>query len=141
MNSHINRHFLAYIELYLSAVGLILILTLPQVFFRTSLETWQAAAIIATIIGVLHGFIFWAIRRRQETLQRETIGEIREGLQEALRNQLSIMLVYAYLGAHSDNRDHALRQINDASDNIVALLDNLTPDMLQRRPVSTPPKV
>ncbi|MCS6873449.1 MAG: DUF4381 domain-containing protein [Pyrinomonadaceae bacterium] len=83
------KHFLNNIELILSGVGLIVIFAIPKLFFPESVSWWQVAGITAIIVGLLHGVIFWIIRRRQRKVRQEAIEEIRGMLQEVINNQLT----------------------------------------------------
>lgn len=46
-------------------------------------------AVTALGISVLHGLIFWVVRRRQRRVRQEAIVEIREMLADVVKNQLA----------------------------------------------------
>jgi len=58
------HQLLNHIELILSGVGLIVILIVPWLTSQAISDTWRVAAITAILVGLLHGRIFWVIRRR-----------------------------------------------------------------------------
>ena len=82
------------IELWLSAAGLIVILAVPELFAQGGEGFWQIAALTAMVVGVLHGTIFWIIRRRQRRIRERSIAEIREMLSDVIKNQLAVMQMY-----------------------------------------------
>ena len=69
------RHFVDNIELYLSAAGLVVV--------------WAVAAVLG--VSVLHGAIFWVVRRRQRRIRAQSVHEIREMLTDQVKNQLAVM--------------------------------------------------
>ena len=46
------------------------------------------------VAGVLHGAIFWVIRRRQRRIRECSIEEIREMLSDVVKNQLAVVQMY-----------------------------------------------
>ncbi len=87
------RAFLNNIELWLSGAGLAVILAVPA-FFATGTTFWKVAAITAIGVGLLHGMIFWVVRRRQRQIRERSIEEIREMLADVVKNQLSVIDMY-----------------------------------------------
>jgi len=55
---------------------------------------WRVAAITAIGVGLLHGPIFWVIRRRQRVVRQQSIEEIREMLGDVVKNKLSVIDMY-----------------------------------------------
>ena len=121
-----SQWFINNIELVLSAAGLIVIVTVPFLLQPSPEELWRVAAITAAVVGVLHGIIFWLIRRRQRQMRAATINQIREMLQDVVKNQLAVISMSAQLsGAQSRyqqrieasvNRiEEALRHISEES--------------------------
>jgi uncharacterized membrane protein (Fun14 family) len=75
-----GRWFLNNIELILTAVGIGVILLSGFVASRSAFSLETATAVSATLVGVIHGILFWLLRRRQRQVRREAIGQIREML-------------------------------------------------------------
>ena len=87
------KQFVRNIELWFSAVGVIVILSAgwlapPAVAF------WKVAGITAILVGLIHGGIFWAVRRRQRKIREKQIAEIREMLADVVKNKLSVIDMY-----------------------------------------------
>lgn len=55
--------FVNHIELWLSEVGLLLIFGVAFFMGSSGVAFWRLIALIAVGIGVVHGLIFWAVRR------------------------------------------------------------------------------
>ncbi len=66
--------FFDHIELWLSGLGLLVIWAVPFVVAPEA-ETWRVVAITAIGVGVLHGLIFWFVRRRREQDRAEASAE------------------------------------------------------------------
>jgi hypothetical protein len=85
------KFLLRYLELILSAAGLVVILVVPALFFPSRQYRWVAAAATATSVGVIHGLIFFGVRHRQRTLRSQTIREIQLLVDDLVRNQLAVI--------------------------------------------------
>ena len=86
--------FIDHIELWLSGAGLVVILGVPRLVAPAPGTFWRVAAITAIGVGLLHGVIFWVIRRRQRTIRQKSIEEIREMLGDVVKNKLSVIDMY-----------------------------------------------
>lgn len=86
--------FIDNIELWLSGAGLLVILGAPSLFASAPGSFWRIAAITAIGVGLLHGVIFWVIRRRQRIIREKSIHEIREMLGDVVKNKLAIIDMY-----------------------------------------------
>ena len=75
-----GRWFLNNIELVLTAVGIGVILLSGFVASRSAFSLETATAVSATLVGVVHGILFWLLRRRQRWVRQEAIRQIREML-------------------------------------------------------------
>ena len=53
---------LKHLEIILSVAGVIVVFTVSWLFFHAPYARWQAAAITAVAVGLLHGFIFYTER-------------------------------------------------------------------------------
>ncbi|MFY9936184.1 MAG: hypothetical protein WAK33_04915 [Silvibacterium sp.] len=110
---------LRHLELVLSSVGIVVIFAVPMLFFRRPDLRWEAAAITAAAVGVIHGIIFYAVRRRQRLIRRDTIREMQLVVDDIVRNQLTVIGLSAALAresSHTEGRleDWAERSINAA---------------------------
>lgn len=85
------KHFLRNIELYLTFAGLMVILLAGVISYRTDADIWKVTAIAATLVGVLHGLIFWAVRRRQRRVRHTAIAAVKSMLKDLVNNQLAVM--------------------------------------------------
>ncbi|MFT0787484.1 hypothetical protein [Synechococcus sp. H55.10] len=92
-----RRWFLNNIELILTAVGIGVILLSGWVASRSALSAATATAISATVVGVIHGILFWLLRRRQRRVRQEAIGQIREMLEDLGKNRLQTIKMSLYL--------------------------------------------
>lgn len=69
IKSAIDRYFVEYIELWLSALGVLLIWAIPQLITPEEGDRWRTTAITAILVGVIHGVIFWIVRRRRQRIK------------------------------------------------------------------------
>ncbi len=74
-----EQHFIRHIELWLSAVGVVVAFTVPTVL-GSGVDFWKAVAVTSLVVGFLHGIVFWTVRRRQTGEREQTIREAREML-------------------------------------------------------------
>lgn len=86
--------FIDNIELWLSGAGIAVIVGVPNLLAPTPGSFWKVAAITAIGVGLLHGVIFWVIRRRQRVIRRQSIDEIREMLGDVVKNKLAVIDMY-----------------------------------------------
>jgi hypothetical protein len=86
------KFILNNIELLLSGIGLLVIWLVPSLVVRGQYDIWKATAVTAIAVGLIHGFIFWLIRRRQRIVRQEAIREIRLMLSDMINNELTIIM-------------------------------------------------
>ncbi len=113
------KRFIDNIELWLSAAGLLVVWGAAAVLGPTGVGVWQIAAVTALGVSVLHGLIFWVVRRRQRLIRSESVHTIREMLTDQVSNQLAIMRMWipddadrAALEAHFDGIDTSISEID-----------------------------
>ncbi|XWX05390.1 hypothetical protein VZO05_07465 [Aggregatilineales bacterium SYSU G02658] len=106
------------IELLLSGLGLVVIVTVPAVLRPEPSDWWAVTAITAIVVGVLHGGIFWLIRRRQRQARAAAIAQIREMLGDVVKNQLAIISLNAQLSGaqsrHQQRIETSVKRIEEA---------------------------
>ena len=82
--------FFRYLELILTAVGVLVVFVIFAIFRDT--YPWKAAAICALAVGVVHGLIFYGVRSRQRKNRRQELFSIREMLDDMVNNRLDLVL-------------------------------------------------
>jgi hypothetical protein len=130
MPSSLSAHFIRHVELYLTAVGLLVILLVPSLF--TTEQRLAVIAITAVGVGVVHGVLFWVVRRRQRLVRKALLQDVQGMLKDRINNKLQVVLV------HTDaaNRDLSpddqaqLREVADSVKEVAALLDRLSLEAL-----------
>jgi hypothetical protein len=86
-----------YLELIFTALGLVVILAVPAFFSQRyhlhplTEYPWRVAAITATAVGVIHGILFFIVRRRQREARARVIHDVRQ-LSDVLCNQLQVVV-------------------------------------------------
>lgn len=125
------KHFVNNIELYLSAAGLLVVWGAAAVLAPLGIGVWQIAAVTALGVSVLHGTIFWVVRRRQRVIRSKSIHDIREMLLDQVKNQLSVMRMWVPEGAERDVYEAQFDGIDEAIDEIDQMMDGLSEEKLQ----------
>lgn len=125
------RRFLENIELWLSGAGLLVVWAAAVLVAPGNADVWQVAAVTALAVSVLHGFIFWAVRRRQRRLRNEAIHEIREMLADTVKNQLAVIGLWLQTGDPDSDFEVQLEGINDSIDKISSMVDGLSEESLR----------
>lgn len=122
------RGFLKHIELWLSAAGVAVILVVPGLILRLAgVHYWQAMAYTALAVGVLHGCIFWGVRRRQRHVREQTLREAHAMLRDGIQKQVAALLTMD-ARATEDQR----RRLDGVFDSLV-LLDHLLDSLSSER--------
>lgn len=124
-------HFVTHIELWLSAAGLLVIFGVPAIVGSSGLLLWRLIAIIAVGVGVLHGFIFWAVRRRQRQVRRQSIREIQQMLSDVLKNKLAAINMYLPEEENQELVEQELEGIRNSIEDIAAEVDNLSEESIE----------
>jgi NADH:ubiquinone oxidoreductase subunit 2 (subunit N) len=106
------KFILRYLELIFTVAGLVVIFAAALVFSRVGASYWRVAAITATIVGVIHGILFWVVRRRQRAVRRAVIADVQAMLKDMINNQLAVIL------AMSELREARAEETRRASDYI-----------------------
>jgi predicted membrane channel-forming protein YqfA (hemolysin III family) len=82
--------FLRYLELTLTAAGVVVVLIVYALYRH--MDPWKAAAMCAMVVGVLHGLIFYAVRSTQREARNKAVFSIRGMLDDMVRNRLDVVL-------------------------------------------------
>ena len=80
-----KKYFIEHIELWLSALGIAIIWVVPLIVPPGGYVQgyWKVVAITAIAVGIVHGGIFWVVRKRREKKKAETRAQL-----EAQKEQL-----------------------------------------------------
>ncbi|MFS8887352.1 hypothetical protein NW823_03175 [Synechococcus sp. R55.1] len=130
-----GRWFLNNIELILTAVGIGVILLSGFVASRSAFSLETATAVSAILVGVIHGILFWLLRRRQRQVRREAIGQIREMLEDLGKNRLQTIKMSLYMvQARQPEQEERTRKSFDRVYQILAemstLIDHISEESL-----------
>lgn len=81
---------LRYLELILTAVGVLVVFVIFAIFRTTT--PWKPAALCAVAVGVVHGVIFYLVRSAQRRARSKEVFSIREMLDDMVNNKLDVVL-------------------------------------------------
>lgn len=124
------KHLVDNIELYLSAAGLAVVWIVAAVLGPTGVSVWQVAAVTALGVSVLHGAIFWVVRRRQRQIRAQSVHEIREMLTDQVKNQLAVMRMWMPERTAPELEAH-LKGIAESIDEVDRMVDGLSEEKLR----------
>lgn len=120
------KTFLQYIELVLTAVGVVVVLAVFAVFHN--MAPWKAAAICAVAVSVIHGAIFYAVRSRQRQGRTQAVFSIRTMLDDLMDDKLTVQL-YPTPGGTESWQEKAQRAVFE----IQARLNYIEAESLRRK--------
>ena len=129
-----NRRALSWairhLELILTGAGLAVILAVPQCFPATARV--MAAAVTATLVGVVHGLIFWSVRRRQRQMRAALVADLQSMLKDRINNRLQVVLLNAGESSSDMRADDRTRldEIATAVREVSQLLDVISLESL-----------
>ena len=139
-----GRWFLNNIELVLTEVGIGVILLSGFVASRSAFKdsvpltrtVEMATAVSATLVGVVHGILFWLLRRRQRWVRQEAIRQIREMLEDLGKNRLQTIKMNLYMvQIHQPEQEERTRKSFDRVYQILAemstLIDHISEESLE----------
>lgn len=107
-------YFFKHIELWLSAIGLVVIFVVPRLFSANG-DLGYVTAITATAIGLLHGMIIWLVRRRQRFIRQRAIRELQLMLEDRIQNQLMVINLSLYtVNAMPERHKEAVANVQEA---------------------------
>ena len=134
----LGRATLRNLELILTAAGLGVIAAVPAALRPAAGRYWVVVAVTAVGVGLVHGVLFWLVRRRQRQVRAATLREARDVLTDVVNNKLQLMLVHLEeLNASASARAPAavdrasLVAARDAAAHVSALLSALSDESLR----------
>jgi hypothetical protein len=122
------HRFTEHLELWLTAAGLVVILLLTPLLFPGG-AGWTATALVATVVGALHGVIFWLVRRRERVRRRVLLAQVRGMLKDRVNNQLQTIL--GHVSSIPDPDVATLRDIEMAVREIADIVGSLSEETLE----------
>jgi len=131
MLDRLPSSFVRHIELWLSGVGLALIFGVAFLMGSSGVAFWRLIAIIAVGIGIVHGFIFWAVRRRQRQVRRQSIHEIQQMLSDVLKNKLAAINMYLPEEENQEMVKQELDGIRNSIEDIAGEVENLSEESIE----------
>lgn len=121
------RWLLSYLELWLSAAGVAVILFLPTLLGVSRDNYWHVTALVAISVGLLHGLIFWSVHRRQRYVRDHTVAQVRAMLRDDIHKQVAALLTM-----DSRATDRQRQQLDGIFDSMI-LLDHLLESLSTER--------
>lgn len=125
------RTFLNNMELYLTAAGIAVTVLLPSIGGWQGSAWWQVAAITATLVGLIHGMLFWVVRRRQRQVRATIIAELRAMLKDRVNNQMMTLLGEVTLQTGASDDGMVEETIHLHAQHIQKLLNGLSEETLR----------
>ncbi len=125
--------FLRHLEIYLTIAGLIVTFAATAWISPSGVAAWTVAAVSATTVGVLHGLIFWLVRRRQRQVREAALHDVRSMLNDIINNQLTV--IQAMNDLHRNGAIETRRACDAVADSIQAIngvVHTLSEESLQR---------
>ncbi|MBL0937863.1 MAG: hypothetical protein IBJ03_03150 [Gemmatimonadaceae bacterium] len=123
------KSFFDNIELWLSGAGVAVILLVPRLGLSEQHSYWSVMAVTALIVGVLHGVIFWLVRRRQRRVRDEALREIKSMLMDRVNNKLNVISMHVEMQDVAASRE-TMDGVQSAVRDVTNLLDSLSEESL-----------
>ncbi|MET0263906.1 MAG: hypothetical protein ABW223_13465 [Rariglobus sp.] len=125
------RKILENLELVLTGAGLLVIFVV-HLIFRGNENSWMLSAVTAVAVGVLHGFIFWLVRRRQRTIRRRALQEAEQMLKDVVNNQLCVITFAVEMHKREEiSFKTAHEHITDSVGKVHVVLNDLSEESLE----------
>ena len=132
LGPRVKETFVNNIEVWFSLAGLAVIWMMPALFSGSAINPWQVAALTATFVGVFHGGIFWTVRRKQRRVRSRAIWEIREMLEDVVKNQLAVIGMYLPSAKENPQLAIELEGIKESIESISQLVDSLSEESVDQ---------
>lgn len=125
--------FLRHLELILTVAGVVVV-GVTLLLFRERADAPVLTGMVATAVGVLHGLIFWVVRRRQRHVREATVSELRAMLKDVTNNHLTVILAHAMeleaAAPTSRETEESRQEVEQAVMRISAALNSLSEESL-----------
>lgn len=131
MLDRLPRGFINHIELWLSAVALVLIFGIPAIAGPEGVAFWRLTAVLAIAVGTIHGVIFWVVRRRQRQIRRRSIQEIQTMLADVVKNRLAAIEMALPENEEPEMVRQEVEAVRGAIEEIATHVDNLSVETLK----------
>jgi uncharacterized membrane protein YcjF (UPF0283 family) len=125
---------LRYLELIFTAAGVVVILGVTWLIHPSGVSPWTVAAITATLVGIIHGILFWVVRQRQRLARLEALNETQRMLRDVVINQLAVIRINAEMQSLSARTDTkaALARLETAMQKIDLTLNDISEESIAR---------
>jgi uncharacterized membrane protein len=126
------KFLLRYLEIVFTLAGLAVIVIAVVLFTPKGTSPWKVAGIVATLVGVVHGILFWLVRRRQRIVRAAVIADVQSMLKDIINNQLAVILAMSTL--REARLDEAVKAGDYISRSVTAIseaLQHLSDDSLR----------
>lgn len=124
------QKILENLELILTAAGLLVIFAVHSIWDG---GTWLVAAVTATAVGVIHGVIFWLVRRRQRQVRRLALEEAQHMLRDLVNNQLCVIQFTSDMQTGTpESLQSARARITESVRTISSTLEGISEESLRR---------
>ena len=125
------QRFLNNVELWLSSAGVVVVYLASSLFAPEGANVWRIAAGTALAVSVIHGVIFWVVRKRQRAMRERALAEIREMLADRVKNQLAVIAMSLPMTQDREAYAFAVEGINTSVDSISSMVDSLSQESLK----------
>lgn len=125
------KFILRYLEIIFTLAGLAVIFLAVVIFTPKGTSPWKVVGIVATLVGIVHGVLFWLVRRRQRLVRRAVIADVQTMLKDIINNQLAVILAMSTL--REARLDEAVKAGDYISRSVTAIseaLQHLSDDSL-----------
>ena len=127
---------LANIEIILSAIGLLVIVLVPALVNPRAENFWEVIAITAIFVGLIHGFIFWLVRKRQRIVRAQLLNDLRTVLADVVNNQLIAVRLNAQRISSTSDRftdlERHLRMLDESAKTISDYVNLLSEESIRK---------
>ena len=126
------KAILRHLELILTFAGLVVIFGATALVHPDGVSSWTVAAITATAVGIIHGILFWVVRRRQRQVRQAALADVEQMLRDVIANQLSVIRLSAHLNRDpaSEKTQIAIERLENAVANIHGAISNISEESL-----------
>lgn len=125
------QRFLNNIELWLSSAGVVVVYLASSLFAPEGADVWRIAAGTALAVSVIHGVIFWVVRKRPRAMRERAIAEIREMLADRVKNQLAVIAMSLPMTQDREAYAFAVEGIGASVDSISSMVGSLSQKSLK----------